>query len=437
MNKSSSSLLFSFFIIFFYVFLLHYKYWLKLKFQQKTFKYVNEGMDYFGLVENNANYRPLKITNYPFRLCFFNTTPDSYILGLGMGNANSTSLMRWVWIANQDRPVHNKAKLIFSQNGNLELVDTDGRVAWQTRTSNKGVVDTKLLPNGNLVLIDKKGVFIWQSFDYPSNTLLVGQGLRLQSSGGANRLTNGAYSMVLDTEEVNLLFQSPLSSKPLRYYNLIRSGDGQLHNVTFNIAPATDGPDYSNELRLEFVNNYHGFRGTTQTKYNSTLSIFRLGSDGNLYIYTYYEKGRKDAWEETYTEFTSSWYAGECLLPEKCGSLGICENSQCVACPMPKGLMGWSKDCKPVNLPSCDVGAANVSYYRVDGVDHFLDTNNEGKGPMKIDECRKKCSNDCKCMAFFYRKDSSMCLLTVQLNTLIKAQDSSSAERVTYIKYAK
>ncbi|KAI3894897.1 hypothetical protein MKX03_018176 [Papaver bracteatum] len=427
MNKSSS-LLFSF-SIFFYVFSSTLQLLVKAEVPAaKAVKYVNEGMDYFGLVENNANYCPLKITNYPFRLCFFNTTPDSNILGLGMGNANSTSLMRWVRTANHARPVHSKAKLIFSQNGNLELVDTDGRVAWQTRTANKGVVDIKLLPNGNLVPVDRKGVFFWQSFDYPTNTLFVGQGLRIGSSSGANRLTNGAYSMVLDTEEVNLLFQSPLSSKPLRFYNLIRSGDGQLHNVTFNIAPAAD----------EYVNNYHGFRGTTQTKYNSTLSIFRLSSDGNLRIYTYYEKGCKDAWEETYTKFTSSWYAGECLLPEKCGSLGICENSHCVACPMPEGLMDWSKDCKPVNLPSCEVGAVKVSYYGVvDGVDHFLDANNEGNGQMKIDECRKKCSNDCKWMAFFYRKDTSMCLLIVQLNTLIKAQDSSGAERVTYIEYAK
>ncbi|MCL7043738.1 hypothetical protein MKW94_017542 [Papaver nudicaule] len=434
MKKSSSFSLLSSLFIFFYVFCSSLQLVVKADVPaSKTFKYVNEGMDFFGMVEHNADYRPLKIQNYPFRLCFFNSTPDSYILGLGMGNANSTSLMRWVWTANHARPVHNKAKLIFSRNGNLELVDADGRVAWQTRTANKGVVDIKLLPNGNLVLIDRKGVFVWQSFDYPTDTLLVGQGFQLGSTG----LTNGAYSMVLDTKEVNLFYKSPLSVKPLRYSNLVRSqdGDGELRNVSFNIAPTADGPDYADELRLEYENTHRGPIRGTQPKYNSTLSIFRLGSDGNLRIYTYYEKGRQDVWEETYTEFTSSWYAGECLLPEKCGSLGICENSQCVACPTPKGLMGWSKDCKPMKLPSCKVGAANVSYYRVDGVDHFLDTNNDGQGPMKIDECRRKCSSDCKCMAFFYRKDISMCLLTVQLNTLIKAQDS--AERVSYIKYVK
>ncbi|OVA15172.1 Bulb-type lectin domain [Macleaya cordata] len=322
----------------------------------KTFKYVNEDLSYFGLVEDNAVYRPLKLSNYPFRLCFYNSTPDAYILGLGMGNANLTSLMRWVWTANRARPVSENAKLIFGRNGNLVLVDANGRVAWQTRTANKGVVDIKLLPNGNLVLLDKKGGFVWQSFDYPIDTLLVAQSLRPVDN---NKLVSGSYIRA-------------------------QEGDGLLQNVTFNIAPDADGPDYANELRLEYLDTYHG-----------TLSLFRLGSDGNIHIYTYYEKGQKDAWEVTYTEFTSSWYAGECLLPEKCGSLGICENSQCVACPTPKGLTGWSKDCKPMKLPSCNVASANVSYYKVGGVDHFMDTNNEGEGPMKIGECKKKCSKDC------------------------------------------
>ncbi|MCL7042094.1 hypothetical protein MKW94_005904 [Papaver nudicaule] len=335
--------------------------------------------------------------------------------------------MRWVWTANHARPVHNKAKLIFSRNGNLELVDADGQVAWQTRTANKGVVDIKLLPNGNLVLLDRKGAFVWQSFDYPTNTLLVGQGFQLGSTGGSNQPTNGAYSMVLDTKEVNLFYKSPLSSTPLRYYNLARSqdGDGQLCNVSFNIAPASDGPDYTDELRLDYANTHRGRIRGTQPKYNSSLSIFRLGSDGNLHIYTYYEKGRTEAWEETYTEFTSSWYAGECLLPEKLCCLSHAKRTN----GLEQGLT--------MDLPSCKAGAANVSYYKVDGVEHFLNTNNDGQGPMTIGECRKKCSNDCKCMAFFYTKDISMCLLTVQLNTLNKAQDNSSAEKVAYIKYVK
>ncbi|CAL9016990.1 unnamed protein product, partial [Prunus brigantina] len=40
-------------------------------------------------------------------------------------------------------------------------------------------------------------------------------------------------------------------------------------------------------------------------------------------------------------------------LPERCGKFGVCEDSQCVACPLPYGLMGWNKSCEPQKLTSC------------------------------------------------------------------------------------
>ncbi|KAI3979126.1 hypothetical protein MKX01_016951 [Papaver californicum] len=371
----------------------------------KTLTHVNQGVLYFGLVEDGATYRPLKIANYPFRLCFYSTTPNAYFLGIGMGNANSTSLFT------------DKDKLVFSRNGNLALIDTKNRFVWQTRAANKGVVDIQLLSNGNLVLLNKQGGFVWQSFDNPTHTLMIGLSLHSKSSRG-NKLVNGAYSLVVDAHEVGLFFKSPHSSKPLLYYSSVVPGshDGALNNVTFNIAPVVDGLDTLNQIRLEYVDRYHGLLVWTQPKYNSTLSILRLCSDCQM-----------DAWEETHTEFISSMYAGQCLQPEKCGSLGICQNSQCVACPTSKDLQ----------LPSFNAAAANVSYYNIEGVDHFLNTNFEGEGPMKIGQCRKKCTKDCKCIAFFYRKDTSMCLLTNELNTLMKVHDSSSTKRIAYIKYAK
>ncbi|KAL5997867.1 hypothetical protein ACLOJK_008799 [Asimina triloba] len=55
--------------------------------------------------------------------------------------------------------------------------------------------------------------------------------------------------------------------------------------------------------------------------------------------------------------------------------------------------VGWSPSCAPPKLPSsCTAGAAN--FYRIDGVEHFVSSNVEGKGLMKEEECREKCSMD-------------------------------------------
>ncbi|CAL2253767.1 unnamed protein product [Prunus armeniaca] len=104
-------------------------------------------------------------------------------------------------------PTVGPSLLAFGADGNLLLADADGLVAWQTNTANKDVVGFKLLPNGNLVLHCSKGNFVWQSFDYPTDTLLVGQALRagLVIWASEKDNSNGLYILVLDN--VALSFQ--------------------------------------------------------------------------------------------------------------------------------------------------------------------------------------------------------------------------------------
>ncbi|MCL7040206.1 hypothetical protein MKW94_020643 [Papaver nudicaule] len=402
----------------------------------KTFKLVNRGpISSTKAVELGAKYRVLNVPNTnksnPFSLCFYTIPPsNTFMLGIGVGRPQFDTVFRWVWTANATKHVKENATLVFGGNGNLVLADSDGRVAWQTGTANKGVVDIKLLPNGNLVLLDRKGAYVWQSFHYATDTLLIGQTLSL-SKGSSNKLVNGAYSMVLEKHLINLYYKSPLSSKPVAYYGVTPGYMEGLQNATFQ---ATHWSDGSNHLVFQYEPN-GGQSGWAEPKYNAVLSLFRLGSDGNLRIFSYDKSRQSDSWDVTFTRFSNAWrYASECMLPEKCGSLGICENNKCVSCPTPNGLKSWTKDCKPSKLPACPTnknGTANtyVSYYKLEGVDHFMANSevNKGEGPMKMEACKKKCSDDCKCVAFFYRKDSSKCLLTAQLNTLNKVMDSSNS----------
>jgi hypothetical protein len=168
-------------------------------------------------------------------------------------------------------------------------------------------------------------------------------------------------------------------------------------------------------------------------KYNSTLSFLRIGIDGSLKMYTYNNKVDYQAWEETYTLFSRDGFPeGECQLPERCGKFGLCEDSQCVACPLPSGLMGWSKYCEPVKPPAC--GSKNFYYYKLEGVDHSMSKYGSGSGAMKEDDCGKKCSSDCKCLGYFYNKDTSKCWIAYDLQTLTKVANST---HVGYIKAPK
>ncbi|XP_034900523.1 epidermis-specific secreted glycoprotein EP1 [Populus alba] len=401
-----------------------------------TFKYVNEGEFGEYISEYGPDYRPLPLGTSPFQLIFYNTTPNAYTLALRMGTVRSESLMRWVWEANRGNPVRENATLSFGEDGNLVLADADGRVAWQTNTANKGVVGLQLLSNGNMVLHDSKGKFIWQSFDSPTDTLLVGQSLRV---GGATRLvsrasqkenSDGAYSLVMEPKRLVMYYKSPNSPKPYIYYAFDSVDNSRLQNATLNCAP-NGYDDVASDLTLDLSTGNSMI--LARPKYNSTLSFLRIGIDGSLKMYTYNNKVDYQAWEETYTLFSRDGFPeGECQLPERCGKFGLCEDSQCVACPLPSGLMGWSKFCEPVKPPAC--GSKNFYYYKLEGVDHSMSKYASGSGAMKEDDCGKKCSSDCKCLGYFYNKDTSKCWIAYDLQTLTKVANST---HVGYIKAPK
>ncbi|GJY09693.1 epidermis-specific secreted glycoprotein EP1-like protein [Tanacetum coccineum] len=222
-----------------------------------TFRYVNEGD--FGEFESEyaPTYRPLNPFTFPFQLCFYNTTPNAYYLGLRMGTRRDGSLMRWVWEANRGSPVRENATFSLGSDGNLILAESTGQIVWQTNTANKGVVGFAIESDGNIVLKDSSGNFVWQSFDSPTDTLLVGQSLRI--NGGPLKLVKTDY------EENNF------------------------HTLWCRLENARD-----------FEQPYLSL-GTI--RYNSSLSYLRLGIDGNLRLYTYRANVRGNAWAVIVTLF--------------------------------------------------------------------------------------------------------------------------------------
>lgn len=126
----------------------------------------------------------------------------------------------------------------------------------------------------------------------------------------------------------------------------------------------------------------------------------------------------------TFALFSRDGRLSECRLAKRCGPFGLCEDDQCDASPSPKGLLGWSTRRLPPKLPPCN-GGRNVGYYKVVGVEHFLNQQySEGEGPMKMVECRDRCRKDCKRVGFSYREEPSKCLTVPVLDTFIKVDNS-------------
>ncbi|KAL1815382.1 hypothetical protein ACET3Z_017956 [Daucus carota] len=420
----------------------------------ETFKFVNEGelgqyiSEYFG------DYRPLDPFTSPFQLCFYNQTPTAFTLALRMGLRRTESLMRWVWEANRGNPVDENATLTFGPDGNLVLARSNGQVAWQTSTANKGVVGLKILPNGNMVLYDSKGKFLWQSFDTPTDTLLVGQSLKmgattkLVSRASPDENVNGPYSLVMEPKGLYLYYKPTTSPKPIRYYSFSLftklNKNESLQNVTFEFENENDqGFAFLLSLKYGILNSLGGASILNRIKYNTTLSFLRLEIDGNVKIYTYNDKVDYGAWEVTYTLFlkappplfqvslaATESESSECQLPKKCGNFGLCEESQCVGCPSSDGpVLAWSKTCEPPKLSSC--GPKDFYYNKLAGVDHYMMKYTSGDGPVKDGDCGVKCTGDCKCLGYFYNQDTSRCWIAYDLSTLTRVVN---ATHLAYIK---
>jgi len=131
---------------------------------------------------------------------FCNGTCDKYLFAVYIVETNSGSgivmpalgFPQVVWAANRNRLVGINATLQLTSRGDLILRDSDGSVAWSTKTAGKSVRKLSLSETGNLALLRANNNVVWQSFDSPTDSLVPGQKL---GSGKKLSADGGVYTM--------------------------------------------------------------------------------------------------------------------------------------------------------------------------------------------------------------------------------------------------
>ncbi|KAI3968540.1 hypothetical protein MKX01_007850 [Papaver californicum] len=269
--------------------------------KSETFQFINQG-EFGGL---KAVY------TYLYRLYFYNSSPNAYILAIGASPPHKIWMMPFVWDANRNDPVRENSTLTFGSDGNLVLADVDGRIVWQTNTANKGVTGILMQPNGNLVLRNKYGKSVWKSFHYPSYTLLAGQSLTLK---GREKL--GPHSIVIDKKGLIMYLNN--SSNVLQYAGWEAKG---LLSVTF------DSQLYTPSIRILLK----------KVNYKYLHSFLMLEFGGNLRLHTDNTDPDYMSWGINYEYFGNT--VEECAFYRKCGLTGFCDRSICGSCPR-KGCLG-------------------------------------------------------------------------------------------------
>ncbi|XP_074297002.1 EP1-like glycoprotein 4 [Silene latifolia] len=255
-----------------------------------------------------------------------------------------------------------------------------------------------------MVLYDAHNNTVWQSFDHPTDTIFPNQFLR---ATGPKKLVSwvsslrGVYSLVLMPNRVFLYYKSANSSNPVVYYTMFKT--------TKTLST------------LQFL-AYDEFKPSFNQQFTDGIKIGDQGWFPGFSVF-------KEDYAPLLTHQVDS-----CLLPEKCGAFEVCQNSTCVACPSPQGLLPWiAGKCVPPKLGACSLGKA-AKYYKVQGVEHFSIMYNKGEGSMALASCQSKCSLDCKCVGYFYHLENSRCWIAYDLMTLTK---SGNPRHFGFIKTSK
>ncbi|PKI44023.1 G-type lectin S-receptor-like serine/threonine-protein kinase SD2-5 [Punica granatum] len=293
-----------------------------------------------------------------------------------------------VWSANRNRPVKFSATLTLNRLGDLELTDADGTTAWSTNSSRKSVVGMNLTESGNLVLFDQNSAVVWQSFDHPTDTLLMGQQLRVgQNLTSSNSSTNlSEFVLINVTLRAGGLLAIVNTHPPQLYYQ-------------------TEDPiSIDNSTNLALRDGYFGLFSTSPPE-NIHVQFVNLSSDGHMRAYGW----GNGQWQEIADLFTGK--IGDCGYPLVCGEYGICSNGQC-NCPKStnRDAVPYFKEkkdrrpdlgCPRVMPLSCEGEASHHhGFVELKNVTYFDSTKELIN--ISAEDCKRSCSSDCLCKAAFF-----------------------------------
>ncbi|KAI5661974.1 hypothetical protein M9H77_21297 [Catharanthus roseus] len=293
-----------------------------------------------------------------------------------------------VWSANRDYPVETNATLQLRPDGDLVLTNSDGTLVWSSDTGKKPVSSLNLTEMGNLILLGKNNETIWQSFDYPTDSLLLGQklvpGQKLIASVSATNRSQGLFILSVGGPDGLSAFVN--TNPPQKYYSggLIGHPFVQFDNGSFN---------------------------GIQIRFASATQFMRFEPDGHLKVY---EWGGID-W--TVVGDLLKTDGDDCAYPMVCGKYGVCSNGQC-SCPETAtdqssffrqiSYRQPNLGCSPVIPISC----GNSRYHNLlelRNTNYFTFNLSLYDGRTEVEECKRMCLGSCSCKAalFVYRWDSA------------------------------
>ncbi|MCO5584572.1 hypothetical protein L7F22_038502 [Adiantum nelumboides] len=338
--------------------------------------------------------------------------------GLGMGGQQ-------VWVANRNRPVSGEGVVELTAEGNLEVREGDGSVAWASSTRCSGP-SLALQTGGNLMLLDSSGEVVWQSFDHPSDTLLPGQaistGTQVLASVSFSNVSDGKFSVVM--EQGGLIMYASTPAAPLPYKvvgfssmdknNTVQSVryPSMCKGITMTYSAGGGVVIFQQKRTSSTLECNNSFNIPVGSNDNNTDVFFRLDSDGNFRTYVY---RLHYGWGIDQEVFSGSLY---CALPSKCGSYGVCSSHGSCSCPVAtssgsnlfrtKNPSDPTSGCALSRTPTCSNNGAGNQFVELAGANYFANDYTY-QSTSSLQACKSACATSCNCSVAFYQENTRNC----------------------------
>ncbi|XP_031109148.1 G-type lectin S-receptor-like serine/threonine-protein kinase At5g35370 [Ipomoea triloba] len=332
-----------------------------------------------------------------------------------------------VWAANRNNPVSDSAQLRLSRRG-LALYDNDSpKPIWSVppfSSPNVSVSSLELRDSGNLVLLDSSNNSLWESFDYPTDTMVVGQrllvGKSLVSSVKEGELSEGDYEFTVTENDAVFLWNKMVYWKLSMYNGAFRDTNARVEYAELRSNGIFLLGSNGTEIAIQVIVKSPDFVILKQGS-GGALSTMRLNGAGS-------EVSGFNAPGDT------------CRIPLICGRLGVCYSGSCSSCP--PGFQTADEGCVPVNgklsMPSsssCNTTVAAISYLKLGSdMDYFANDFTEPAAfNVNLSTCEDLCSRNCSCLGIFHSQTSGSCYMVGDyVGSIIKK--SGRNDRFGYIK---
>nr|POF07260.1 g-type lectin s-receptor-like serine/threonine-protein kinase rlk1 [Quercus suber] len=129
--------------------------------------------------------------SFGFRRFQINEKESQFLLAIWF---NKTKDQTIVWSANGNEPAPQGSTLTQNSSSAFVLNDPNGKELWKAPGNGSKSSCAAILDNGNLVILDKQYNSIWESFKEPTDTILPGQILYMNTTLSSHQsITNYSY----------------------------------------------------------------------------------------------------------------------------------------------------------------------------------------------------------------------------------------------------